>query len=247
MDPTQFFYLPLALPFFLGFVALFLFVFFLLPLGLMKYAYEQLGVSPKAAVLLLFSSLIGSYINIPIAVISTKSVMASQLVEHFGMRYQVPAASNWGGTVLAINVGGAVIPVIMSIYLLNKWQLWREGLFATVIVAAICYWLSSPVPGVGIAIPVFVPVIATTIVALVLSREHAAPLAYIAGSLGTLIGADLMNFSRLSDLNAPVASIGGAGTFDGIFLTGIASVLIASLRSRHYGAKPEAVVKSRSL
>ena len=97
------------------------------------------------------------------------------------MRYQVPAASDWGGTVLAINVGGAVIPVIMSMYLLAKWQLWRDGFFATVIVAAICYWLSSPIPGVGIAISVFVPVIATTIVALVLSRKQAAPLAYIAG------------------------------------------------------------------
>jgi uncharacterized membrane protein len=30
-------------------------------------------------------------------------------------------------------------------------------------------------------------------------------------------------------MGAPVASIGGAGTFDGIFLTGILAVLIASL------------------
>ena len=236
---TQFLYLPLALPFFLIFVALFLFVVVLLPLKLMKHAYEELGISSSGAVLLLLASLIGSYINIPIAVISRKAVAASQIVEHFGMRYQVPPATDWGGTVLAINVGGAVIPVIVSIYLLVKWQLWWEGLLATAIVAAVCYALSSPVPGVGIAIPVLVPVIATTIVALLLSRKHAAPLAYIAGSLGTLIGADLMNFNRLSELNAPVASIGGAGTFDGIFLTGIASVLIASIRSRRYDATPE--------
>ncbi len=232
---AQFLYLPLALPFFLILVALLLFVFFLLPLGLMKYAYEQLGISSNGAVLLLLGSLIGSYINIPIAVISRNTVVASQLVEHYGMRYQVPAATDWGGTVLAINVGGAVIPVIVSVYLLVKWQLWREGFLATVVVAAVCYALSSPVPGVGIAIPVFVPVIATTIVALVLSRKLAAPLAYIAGSLGTLIGADLMNFNRLAELNAPIASIGGAGTFDGIFLTGIAAVLIASIRSHRYG------------
>lgn len=232
MDPTQFLYLPLSLPFFLIFVSLFLFVFFLLPLKLMKYAYEQLGVSPAGAVLLLFGSLIGSYINIPIAVISQKSVMASQLIDYFGMRYQVPAATDWGGTVLAINVGGAVIPVIMSVYLLVKWQLWWEGLLATVVVAGICYSVSSPVPGLGIAVPVFVPVIATTIVALLLSRKHAAPVAYIAGSLGTLIGADLMNFNKLPELNAPIASIGGAGTFDGIFLTGIVAVLVASVPSR---------------
>ena len=171
MNTTQFLYFPLALPFFLILVALFLFVFFLLPLKLMKYAYEQLGVSPAGAVLLLLGSLIGSYINIPIAVISQKPVMASQLIDHFRMRYQVPAATDWGGTVLAINVGGAVIPVMMSVYLLVKWQLWWEALLVTAVVAAICYWLSSPVPGVGIAVPVFVPVIATTIAALVLSRR----------------------------------------------------------------------------
>jgi len=73
-------------------------------------------------------------------------------------------------------------------------------------------------------------VIATAVVALLLSRTRAAPLAYIAGSLGTLIGADLLNLDKLTDLNAPVASIGGAGTFDGIFLTGIVAVLIASIR-----------------
>ena len=100
-------------------------------------------------------------------------------------------------------------------------------------VAAICYWLSSPIAGVGIAVPVFVPALVTTIVALVLSRRRAAPLAYIAGSLGTLIGADLMNLNKLAEVNAPVASIGGAGTFDGIFLIGIVAVLIASIRGHH--------------
>jgi hypothetical protein len=72
----------------------------------------------------------------------------------------------------------------------------------------------------------------TAIVAVILSREDSAPLAYIAGSLGTLIGADLANLSKVRGLGAPVASIGGAGTFDGIFLTGILAVLLASLYAR---------------
>ena len=127
MDTLQFWYLPLAPAFFLIFIALFFFIFVLLPLGLMQYAYERLGVSPTKAVLLLLSSLIGSYINIPIAVISQKSVMASQMIDFYGMRYQVPAATEWGGTVLAVNVGGAIIPIIMSVYLLIRWQLWIEG------------------------------------------------------------------------------------------------------------------------
>jgi uncharacterized membrane protein len=85
------------------------------------------------------------------------------------------------------------------------------------------------VAGIGIAVPVFLPALATAAVALLLSRENAAPLAYIAGSMGTLIGADLTNLDKVAGLGAPVASIGGAGTFDGIFLTGILAVLLASL------------------
>jgi uncharacterized membrane protein len=236
VETAQFWYVPLALPSFFILVGLFLFVFVLLPLRLMKYAYEQIGVSPTGAVLLLLGSLIGSTINIPIAVISQSSAIVSQTVDFFGMRYQVPAATDWGGTVLAVNVGGAIIPAIMSLYLLFRWQLWLEGVVATVAVAAVCYWFSSPIPGVGIAIPVFVPAIATTIVALMLSRKHAAPLAYIAGSFGTLIGADLLNLNKLADLKAPILSIGGAGTFDGIFVTGIVAVLIASIPWRRPAA-----------
>ena len=84
-------------------------------------------------------------------------------------------------------------------------------------------------PGVGIAVPVFLPALITAIVAWILSRENAAPLAYVAGSMGTLIGADLTNLDKVRGLGAPVASIGGAGTFDGIFLTGILAVLLAGL------------------
>ena len=65
--------------------------------------------------------------------------------------------------------------------------------------------------------------------ALLLSLKRAAPLAYIGGSLGTLVGADLLNLGRVQGLGAPLVSIGGAGTFDGIFLTGVLAVLIASV------------------
>jgi uncharacterized membrane protein len=133
------------------------------------------------------------------------------------------------GTVIAVNVGGAVIPTIMSIYLLVTRQLWGKAATATAIVALILHWLANPVPGIGIAVPVFFPAIVTAVVALLLSRRNAAPLAYIAGSLGTLIGADLTNLDKVGGLGAPVASIGGAGTFDGIFLTGILAVLLAGI------------------
>jgi uncharacterized membrane protein len=155
--------------------------------------------------------------------------MSNQVVDFFGMRYAVPVVVNWPGTVIAVNVGGAVIPTVMSIYLLIRHELWAKGLVGTAIVALVLHWLANPLPGVGIAVPVFLPAVTTAIVAILLSRDRAAPLAYIAGSMGTLIGADLTNLDKVSGLGAPVASIGGAGTFDGIFLTGILAVLLASL------------------
>jgi len=52
----------------------------------------------------------------------------------------------------------------------------------------------------------------------------------VAGTLGTLIGADLLNLPRLRNLGAGVASIGGAGTFDGVLLSGIIAVLLVGLK-----------------
>lgn len=150
-------------------------------------------------------------------------------IDFFGMRYAVPYVVQWPGTVLAVNVGGAVIPTIMSAYLLLKYNLWGHAAIAVVVVAIACYALAEPIPGLGIAMPVLVPTLVACIVALILSRIHAAQLAYIGGSLGTLIGADVFNLGKISGLGAPVASIGGAGTFDGIFLVGILAVLLASL------------------
>jgi uncharacterized membrane protein len=93
------------------------------------------------------------------------------------------------------------------------------------------HMLAQPIPGLGIALPVFVPSLAAAVVSLLLAWRRAAPLAYISGSLGTLIGADLLNLGAMAQMGAPVASIGGAGTFDGIFLIGVVAVLLASLTS----------------
>jgi len=52
-------------------------------------------------------------------------------------------------------------------------------------------------------------------------------LAYVCGVLGTLIGADLTNLEAVQEIEAPIASIGGAGTFDGVFLSSTIAVLLA--------------------
>jgi uncharacterized membrane protein len=229
MSLSQIHYLPLTPPFFFILVGLFVVLLVLIQLGVLRYAYMRLGISSGAAMLLLLASLIGSYFNIPVAYLPGQQVLSQQEVDFFGMHYVIPFVTQWPGTLVAVNVGGAMIPTLMSVYLLVRNRLWVSAPLATAAVAAICFWLSRPVPGLGIAEPVIVPAVTTAIVALLLSRERAAPLAYIGGSLGTLIGADLLNLGNIRGLAAPVASIGGAGTFDGIFLIGIAAVLIASL------------------
>jgi len=238
MQISEYHYLPLTPAYFAILVGIFLLVLVLL-VSTLRYAFLSLGVSSSTALLLLCGSLIGSYFNVPIFQLPPEHMISDQVRSYFGMYYVIPRVENLRGTMIAVNVGGAVIPTIMSVYLLFTRHLWLRGLIATAIVALVLHWLAHPVRGVGIAVPIFLPALVTAIVALLLAGEHAAPLAYIAGSMGTLIGADLTNLGQVRGLGAPVASIGGAGTFDGIFLTGILAVLLASLyHPRHQVTQP---------
>jgi uncharacterized membrane protein len=231
MTHGELFYLPLALPFFALLFVIFVFLVVLLQVGVLKYAYTRLGVSAGAAYLLLIGSLVGSYFNIPVAELPGRRILAGEEISFYGVHYLVPLIER-SGTIVAVNVGGAVIPGFMSLYLLGRSRLWTKGALATAVVAAFCHLIARPVPGFGIVLPIFAPAAVTALVALALSPRQAAPLAYISGSLGVLIGADLLNLGKLSGLGAPVASIGGAGAFDGIFLCGILAVLFASFTTR---------------
>jgi len=222
-------YLPITPGLFAILVLAFAALIILIQLRILRYAYMKLGLGPGMAMLLLLGSLIGSYFNIPITVLPGQNIRSGEVIDFFGMQYVVPLVEHWPGTVLAVNVGGAVIPTMMSTYLVLRYQLWLRAATAVIVIALIIHAMASPVRGVGIAVPVFAPVVVTAILAFLLSREYAAPLAYIGGSMGTLIGADLMNLDKINGLGAPVASIGGAGTFDGIFLTGILAVLLAGI------------------
>ncbi len=127
-------------------------------------------------------------------------------------------------------MGGALIPTVVSIYLLAKapFMTVLYNLIGVAVVAAITRLIARPVKRVGIVTPAFVPPIAAAFVAVILAPGSALTVAYVSGVLGTLIGADLLNLPRIPKLGAPVASIGGAGTFDGVFLSGIIAVILAA-------------------
>jgi len=237
MSPSSLHYFPVALPFLLVLAALFSVTVAVVAIRVVSFASASLGVGPRPALAVLLLSLLGSYVNIPLAVLPERTVTSLAEVAFFGIRYEIPVVRQWPATLLAINLGGAVIPILVSAYLVAKNRLYGLGLVGIAVVAAVCHLVAHPVPGLGIAEPVFVPPLVTAVTALILSRQHAAPLAYVSGSLGTLIGADLLNLDKVQGLGAPVASIGGAGTFDGIFVTGLLAVLYAALATRNGGTK----------
>src|ERR1700760_2547511 len=109
-------YLPLTPLYFSVLVAAFLVACLLLQLGALRHAYLSIGLSPKAAMLVLLGSLIGSYFNIPLAEFPHRQIVSGHLVHYFGMQYVVPVVRAWPGTIVAVNVGGAVIPVVVSLY-----------------------------------------------------------------------------------------------------------------------------------
>jgi uncharacterized membrane protein len=219
--------LPLALPLLLfGFVALLIVLVVMIELRVLAYAYRKIGVKPRYMVAVLLLSLLGSHVNIPLYTVSVPRLTPPEEVTIMGRTYIVPPAIEPGITAVAINVGGGLVPVLLSLYLFLRLGMRMRMLLGIAIVAVVVHGLATIVPGIGIAVPMLLPPLVAAGVGLILSFRRAPPVAYVAGSMGTLIGADLTNLHRIAELGAPIVSIGGAGTFDGVFLTGIIAGLI---------------------
>ena len=224
------FFAPFLALYAIVFFVILVFLFILIEINVINYAFVSLGLPPELAFTALFVSLIGSYINIPITRVAGGQPHPGAVVNSFGVRYRVPVRYASDSTVVAINVGGAIVPLLISIYLLMKMPvIFVPALIGVAIVTSIVHRFARPIPGLGIATPMLIPPIVAAACGYLLgsSQHHRDAVAFISGVLGTLIGADLLNLRSLCDLGAPVASIGGAGTFDGIFLTGIVAVLLA--------------------
>ena len=204
------------------------FFFFMFEWNVISLVFAKIGIPPRYIFSALFLTLTGSFVNIPIKRIPQETMTGERSVRFWGIRYRIPPAKK-PETVLAINIGGAIIPSLLSVYLLFKTGLWVKGLAVTAIMIFVIHRLAKPVKGVGIAMPAFIPPLVAAVVAVLFSHDYAPVLAYIGGTLGTLIGADILNIDKIKSLGAPVASIGGAGTFDGIFMSGIMGVLLAAI------------------
>jgi uncharacterized membrane protein len=198
-------------------VLLFLFYF-----NIAAISFTKLGLSPQGAMLLFIFSLVGGVINIPIS--KQKITVEEKRDTPFPFLFYYPPRVKQ--QVIAVNLGGAIIPTIFALYLLGKVPILPALLSVTVVTLA-THAMARVIPGVGISLPAFIPPLVAVGSALLLAGEFAAPTAYIAGSLGTLIGADLLNLGKIKSIGAQVVSIGGAGVYDGIFLVGIIAAFLA--------------------
>ncbi len=224
------FFAPFLAFYAIVFFFLLAFFFILVEIHVISYAFAMIGLPPELAFAALLASLIGSYINIPITRIATGNLHPAVVIRSFGVRYRVPTTGALNSTIVAVNVGGAIVPVLISVYVLMRWpEIDAPALIGIAIVTLIVHRFARPVPGMGIATPMLLPPVVAALCGYFLgaSVHHRDAVAFVSGVMGTLIGADLLNLGKLRELGAPVASIGGAGTFDGIFLTGIVAVLLA--------------------
>lgn len=198
-------------------------------MGAIGVAFRHVGFSPQMAILILVATFVGSYVNIPLLRLrAVIPIVREEYISFFGMVFRVPQFNYEEFTTLvAVNVGGALIPTLVSLYLLLKVpSTLLYALAGIFIVAAATHLVARPVKGLGIATPAFIPPLAAALVAYLLPSGAPAIIAYTSGVLGTLIGADLTNLHLIPRLGTKIASIGGAGTFDGVFLSGILAVLL---------------------
>jgi uncharacterized membrane protein len=128
MRHPGFFFLPLTFPFFLALVLLALFVVVLIEINVIGYAYERIGIHQRYIFLVLLLSVVGSYLNILVAQFPAEQLRTEREVADFGMRYVIPVMENRPPMLLAVNVGGAVIPTVFSLYLLVHNELYVQSL-----------------------------------------------------------------------------------------------------------------------
>ncbi|MHB1127199.1 MAG: DUF1614 domain-containing protein [Bacillota bacterium] len=208
-------------------------ILILTALGFTHRVLDRMRLTDKAALAILVLMIVGSYINIPIPV---------------------------PGLTFSINVGGALVPVGVAIYVLTRagtTKEWVRALIATGLTAAaillINRYVLSPDPwqtGSDIIDPLLLYPIVAGGVAYIAGRSRRS--SFIAAILGVLV-ADLYDMVYLLGRGIPGAvAIGGAGVFDAIILSGIVAVLLAEIigetRERLQGGpqtegRPEGLLK----
>lgn len=193
---------------------------FYLAYVLFTRAFSYLGFSKLESIIIVFVSFLFMF---PIIV--------------FGFDISNIALLSYNGWILGINTGGALIPIIISLYLYFKKKLAAKKVFIGIaLVTIVTFFVTTPVPSKGIVstFPFWlIPGISACITSIILFRKNfskGASLTYISSTLGVLIGADFLHLPELLSYTpgkiGTMATIGGAVLFDLIFITGILAVFL---------------------
>ncbi|MBD3419105.1 MAG: DUF1614 domain-containing protein [Chitinivibrionales bacterium] len=220
-----------------GAIALLLFVFllFLFPLflaDLMLTALDRLGLEPEVSLLAAIGIFLGGIVNIPVRRIRRDNPMDYSTLQMYGIHRILPQLIQQRNyTTIAVNAGGCLVPASIALYQIYRIATQRSEALVAVLGASainivVCHIFARPVPGVGIALSPIIPTSAAVLCGLFFIPELAPVIAFVAGVTGPLIGADLLNLDKIARISTGVASIGGAGTFDGIVISGFLSTLL---------------------
>lgn len=218
------FFLPLTLFFVIFLVFAIPFLLILLQLGVISLAFDKIGIPANLAILFYAVSFFFSSVNIP--VYRKPVAVPINTVESIFINFLGGIPQTVKEQIVAINIGGCIVPVVFSFYLLTKTSI-LPAIIGIFIISLVAYIFSRPVPGVGIVMPFWISPLFSALIAMIIAPGHAALVAYVSGVLGTLIGADILKIRQFMKKNPGILSIGGAGVFDGIFLTGIVAAFLS--------------------
>ncbi len=223
-------YLPVTHLLFLLLLLVFPFLWLVVTLDAVQVAVAKLGFPPSVALILLTLVILGSTVNIPLYERISKVTVVPDLEQLWSMRFfwGIPLRRIEQKTVVALNVGGGLIPTILALY-----QFTRVPplliLLVTTVVTIVSYYSAQVVPGIGIQMNALIAPLTAAMTSVLLTAGGgvaAAPIAFAGGVLGTLIGADLLHLPEIERMTPSILSIGGAGVFDGIALCGLFAVLL---------------------
>jgi uncharacterized membrane protein len=228
---------PLSIFLIVVLILVFIVLIPLLFLGLIGSAFSRLGFTWIEAIIVIILMLVGSFVNIPLwAFQRTFEQMIPNKSAVFDAFTGEQVSDQRSLTTLSLNIGGSVIPFAISVYLLyNGQRTIGDLLFVLVLIALFAVTLitkysTKVFPNSGIQVPLFVPGLSAIVIALILGGgigSVAAIIAFVSGTMGTLLGACVFNYPHIKRMNVIEFSIGGAGMFGAIFLCGLLAAFIA--------------------
>ncbi len=204
----------------------------------MQTALTKLHLHPTIGFGVMIGIVAGSFVNLPLRRLEREVEQVEAPRRWHRWLGRIPLVHRTKTeTIIAVNLGGCLIPLALAgfeivVVACNAPRAMWAMLVAALVNSAVCYRIARPIQGLGIALPAVLPPAVSVGVTwlLLLSSDYdavRAPVAFVAGIAGPLIGADLLHLRDITRISVGVLSIGGAGTFDGIVLSGMLAALVA--------------------